>query len=169
MKESAFENVVWKMAIILSRERWVKCQSCTYTRPTLCHLCTSKCPRTKQSLAITRPWWRHQMETFSALLALCAGNSPVTGEFPAQMPVMRSFDVFFDLLLNKWLSKQWIQDRFTDQWHHSKWLSKPHEISLQSVNSCSWLYNILPLPLLTFSNLLKSLDKILTINIHYHI
>ena len=37
------------------------------------------------------------METFSALLAICAGNSPVTGEFPAQMPVTRSFDVFFDL------------------------------------------------------------------------
>ena len=29
-------------------------------------------------------WWRHQMEAFSALLALYAGNSPVTGEFPAQ-------------------------------------------------------------------------------------
>ena len=29
-------------------------------------------------------WWRHQMETFSALLALCVGNSLVTGEFPAQ-------------------------------------------------------------------------------------
>ena len=28
--------------------------------------------------------WRHQMETFSMLLALCAGNSPVTGEFPSQ-------------------------------------------------------------------------------------
>ena len=27
-------------------------------------------------------WWRHQMETFSALLAICTGNSPVTGEFP---------------------------------------------------------------------------------------
>ena len=27
-------------------------------------------------------WWRHQMETFSALLAICEGNSPVTGEFP---------------------------------------------------------------------------------------
>ena len=50
-------------------------------------------------------WWRHQMKTFSALLALCAGNSPVTGEFPAQRPVTRSFDVFFDLLLNKRLSK----------------------------------------------------------------
>ena len=40
-------------------------------------------------------WWRHQMETFSALLALCAGNSSVTGEFPSQRPVVRSFDVFF--------------------------------------------------------------------------
>ena len=51
-------------------------------------------------------WWRHQMETFSALLALCAGNSPVSGEFPSQRPVTRSFDVFFDLRLNKRLSKQ---------------------------------------------------------------
>ena len=25
--------------------------------------------------------WRHQMETFSVLLAICAGNSPVPGEF----------------------------------------------------------------------------------------
>ena len=53
------------------------------------------------------PWWRHQMKTFSALLALSAGNSPVTAEFPAQRPVTRSFDVFLDLSLNKRLSKQW--------------------------------------------------------------
>ena len=33
------------------------------------------------------------MEIFSALLALCARNSPVAGEFPAQRPVTRSFDV----------------------------------------------------------------------------
>ena len=46
------------------------------------------------------------METFSTLLALCAGNSSVTGEFPSQRPVTPSFDVFFDLRLNKWLSKQ---------------------------------------------------------------
>ena len=36
--------------------------------------------------------WRRQMETFFALLALCAGNSPVTGEFPTPWPVTRSFD-----------------------------------------------------------------------------
>ena len=52
------------------------------------------------------PWWRHQMETVSALQALCAGNSPVPGEFPSQRPVTRSFDVFLDLRLNKRLSKQ---------------------------------------------------------------
>ena len=46
------------------------------------------------------------METFPALLAFCAGNSPVIGEFPAQKAVMWSFDVFFDLRLNKRLSKQ---------------------------------------------------------------
>ena len=51
-------------------------------------------------------WWRHQMETFSALLAICAGNSLVPCEFPAQRPVTRSCDVFFDLHLNKRLSKQ---------------------------------------------------------------
>ena len=44
------------------------------------------------------------METFSALLAICGGNSPVTGEFPTQRPVTRSFGVFFDLRLNGRLS-----------------------------------------------------------------
>ena len=51
-------------------------------------------------------WWRHQMEIFSTLLAICAGNSPVPGEFPAQRPVTWSFDVFFDMHPNKRLSKQ---------------------------------------------------------------
>ena len=43
---------------------------------------------------------------FSVLLAICAGNSPATSEFPAQRPVTQSFDVFFDLRLDKQLSKQ---------------------------------------------------------------
>ena len=43
--------------------------------------------------------------TFSALLTLCAGNSPVTDEFLAQRPVTRSFHVYFDLRLNKRLKK----------------------------------------------------------------
>ena len=41
-----------------------------------------------------------------ALLALCEKNPPVTGGFPSQRPVTRSLEVFFDLRLNKLLSKQ---------------------------------------------------------------
>ena len=51
-------------------------------------------------------WWRHHMEIFSALLDLCAGNLSVTGEFPAQRAVSRSFDIFFGVRLNKRLNKQ---------------------------------------------------------------
>ena len=51
---------------------------------------------------------RHQMETFPALLTFCAKNSSVTGEFPAQRPVTRNFDVFFDLRLKK---NGWINNR----------------------------------------------------------
>ena len=46
------------------------------------------------------------METFTALLAICAGNSPVTDEFSTQRPVTRSVDAFFDLRLNGRLSKK---------------------------------------------------------------
>ena len=69
------------------------------------------------------PWWRHQMETFSALLNICARNSPVAGEFLAQRPVTRSFDVFFDLGLNERLGKQswdwWFKTPSRTLWRHS--------------------------------------------------
>ena len=88
-------------------------------------------------------WWRHQMENFSALLTICAGNSPVPGEFPAKRPVTRSFDVFFGLRLNTRLSTQswgwWFETlpcplwryrnasvsiqshRFVMVWYRSRW------------------------------------------------
>ena len=62
------------------------------------------------------PWWRHQMEAFSALLAHCV----VTGEFPAQRLVTRSFNIFFDL--NKRLGKQswgwWFETPSRSLWRH---------------------------------------------------
>ena len=71
-------------------------------------------------------WWRHEMETFSALLALCTGNSLVTGEFPAQRRVTRSSDILFDLRLNKRLRKQsrgwWFETPWTPGIHvYFKW------------------------------------------------
>ena len=75
------------------------------------------------------------METFSALLALSEGNSPVTGEFPSQRPVTRGFDVFIDLRLNKRLNKhsrrRWFETPSCPFWRHCNddfELSKSYEI-----------------------------------------
>ena len=68
------------------------------------------------------------MEKVSELLALCAGNWPVTGEFPSQMPVTRSFGVSFYLRLNKRLSKQslglWFETPSGSLWRHSNGADK---------------------------------------------
>ena len=68
------------------------------------------------------------METFSALLAICAGNSPVPGEFPTQRPVTRSFDVYFDLRSDKRLSKQswgwWFETLSHSLWRHRNGILK---------------------------------------------
>ena len=52
-------------------------------------------------------WWRHQMETFSALLAICARNSPMTGEILVRRPVTRSLD--FSLIC-AWIN-DWVNNR----------------------------------------------------------
>ena len=81
-----------------------------------------------RSLFMTRGHIKNFMTTssngnISALLANCAANSPVTGEFPAQRPVTRCFGVFFDLRLNKRLSKQswgwWFETPSRPLWRQS--------------------------------------------------
>ena len=71
------------------------------------------------------------MEAFSALLALCARNSPVTGESPAQRSVARSFEVFFDLRLNEHLIKQswdwWFETPSRPLWSHNNKLIGPNQ------------------------------------------
>ena len=91
---------------------------------------------------MTTTWWRHQMETFSALLAICAGNSSVAGEFPAKRPATRSFDVFFDLRLNKRLSKQawgwWFETLSRPLWRHC------NDISTANCILSHWKHNPIP-------------------------
>ena len=73
---------------------------------------------------VSSTWWRHQIETFSVLLAFVRGihRWPVNS---AQRPVTRSFDVFFDLRLNERLSKQslgwrwWFEMPSRPLWRHS--------------------------------------------------
>ena len=100
----------------------------------------------------THIWWRHQMETFSALLALCAGNSPVNGENPTQRPVTRSFDVFFDLRLNRWLSKQtwgwWFETPSWPLWRYCNEMKMYHlvfagHVKLFARNVFSFYFSIM--------------------------
>ena len=86
-------------------------------------------------------WWRHQMETFSALLVICAGNSPVPGEFPTQRPVTRSFDVYFDLRPDKRLSKQswgwWFETLSHSLWRHRNVHVSLHKFRMTSIKFSS--------------------------------
>ena len=95
------------------------------------------------------------METFSTLLAICVGNSPITIEFPTQRPVTQSFGVFFDLRLNKRLSKQswgwWFETLSCPLWCHCNAL----QVWAVKKNSC-WKMHIS-----------KSIPRIFTIFIYF--
>ena len=104
--------------------------------------------RTKHSKTT---WWRHHMETFFALLALCEGNSPVSGEFSTQRPVTRSFGVLFDLRLNKRLSKQswgwWFETPSSSLWRHCNdiaWYILCLELLVDVQSDGSAFYFIMP-------------------------
>ena len=121
-----------------------------------------------KSLTFDLSWWRHQMKTFSALLAICAGNSPVPGEFPTQRPVTRSFDVYFDLRPNKRLSKQswgwWFETLSCSLWRHRNieinhnWMDTSGAVSLMSTLPFLWRRQLTAdiSPSVTFLRILSS-------------
>ena len=96
-----------------------------------------------------KPMMMSSNGNISALLAICAGNSPVTGEFPTQGPVTRSFDVYFDLCLNKRLSKQswgwWFETPSRPLWRHHNASCYPNQFLLignrNFRNKFNWYYN----------------------------
>ena len=82
----------------------------------------------KKRIIAPCPWWRHEMETFSALLAICGENSPVPGDFPTQRPVKRSFHIFFDLRLNKgWVNNRGAGDLRRHRAHYGVIVMQPAE------------------------------------------
>ena len=89
-------------------------------------------------LCFFSPWWN-----IFRVTGHCAGNSSVPGEFPAQRPVTRSFDVFFDLRLNKWLSKQpwgwWFETLSCPLWRHSNVSGVRLNKLLNKKWGCWWL------------------------------
>ena len=95
-----------------------------------------KIKKLKTTDKIQCPWWRYKMETFSVLLAICAGT--------AQRPVTRSFDVFFDLRLNKRLSKQswcwWFETQSRPLWRHCDEILWGFSIWKYGVMICMFLF-----------------------------
>ena len=67
--------------------------------------------------------WRWYLCDFKGkqqrLLVYSCFNPPITGGFPSQRPATRSFEVFFDLCLNKQLSK----------WSRRRWFETPSRIA----------------------------------------
>ena len=74
------------------------------------------------------PWticwlfWRTKDMMTSSNGNISRVNGPLCGEFPTQRPVTRSFDVFFDLCVNKRLNKQswgwWFETLSRPFWRH---------------------------------------------------
>ena len=75
---------------------------------------------------------------------LC-GEFTGPGEFSAQRPVTRSFDVFFDLRLNKRLSKQpwgwWFETPAWSLWRHrNEFLTSSLQWHHMSTSQVAWLF-----------------------------
>ena len=116
----------------------VFCLCCCHTVQIIYHIG----PR-YQDHVMTWTYFRLYMMTasnrFSALLALCAGNSPVTGEFPSQRPVTRS--LMFSLSC-AWMN-DWINNREAgDLRRHYDvilwilpWAAKDRRISITGVSN----------------------------------
>ena len=98
-----FTSISWNEMFCISNEIPLKYITCGLIGISQHCSCNGLVPHRRQAIT----WWRHQMETFSALLAICAGNSPVTGEFPTQKPV--AWALMFSLIYT-WIYG-WVNNR----------------------------------------------------------
>ena len=115
-------------------------------------------------------WWRHQMETFSALLALCAGNSPVPVNSPHKGQWRGTFMFPLICTLDKRLSKQswgrWFETLSRPLWRH--WNEKQFcgtapdtaRLGMSTFTQNSEATILLPVNLLTPWYFIRILDKL---------
>ena len=90
-------------------------------------------------------WWRHQMENFSELLALCVGNSPLTGEFPSQRPAMGALmSSLICAWTNGWVNNRDADDLICHRAHydinvmHQQNTSEPFNVSWSQPQRTDW-------------------------------
>ena len=141
-----------RISIANAQELRLSCINLSIYTGQLDHHCACRCPSFWWWWAINKPTAGYKARhVFPKLImmtssngnifhntGLCVGNSPVTGDFPSQRPAMRIFDVFFDLRLNKGLSKPsrcwWFETPSRSLWRHCnvchfwKWLTRSCEM-----------------------------------------
>ena len=86
-----------------------------------------------QMVSWSKTWWRHQMERFSALLAFCVGNLPVTNEFPKHRPVTRSWCFLWSApkpTVDKQWGRRWFETPSRSLWRHQWFRSLQWEFLL---------------------------------------
>ena len=102
------EMCVWMYCNHMHVYPWISCTSSTNIHTCLYSTTIAKLGASDYCWVFDShriPWWRCRMETFSALLALCARTSPVAGEFSAQSQWHRALK--FSLIcawINGWVN-----------------------------------------------------------------
>ena len=117
--------------------------NCFLLQSTVLHFCLTagdgNCQAMVAAYILEFPWWRHQMEPFSALLAICAGN----GEFPHKGQWRRA--LMFSLIctrINGWVNNREAGDLRRNRAHYddtvTTWhcLLKPSYHILYDIISC---------------------------------
>ena len=93
-----FVFIYFKMKNILARDNLPRCWSLHLRIP-------NNPPCRIWLMERKRIWWRHDMETLSAILALCEENPPLAGGSPRKGSVIWIFGVSFVISLSKLLNK----------------------------------------------------------------
>ena len=108
-------KILWPIVIFLfsvvRRHRYA-CWLLTFTITPMKH---------KNSPVLQRSWWRHEMETFSAFLALCEGNPPVIGGFPTNSSDAELWCFLwsaFEQTLCKQSRRRWFETPSRYLWRH---------------------------------------------------
>ena len=98
----------------------------------------------KRCLGSVGSWWRHQMESFSALLTFCAGNSPVTGEFPTHKGQWRGTLMFSFICvwINAWINNREAGDLRRHRTHYDVIVMNICNRLMHACPKCDWNVNI---------------------------
>ena len=108
--------------------------------------------------AVPIPWWRHQMETSSALMAPCEGNPPVTAGFSSQGIATQNFNVaLLYARTNDWANSPYAGDLRRHGAHCSVTVMFTHFLNIDTQQLAHeveiWVYFVWPMLYISHCNI----------------